>query len=98
MKRGYTMFAGRVGELRSEPSVLCDAMFQAAHVALEHAGAGRMVWSHHGLQAAFTTALIQRRKRSPAILRNYLMSGLEIRQAADYGYTGVRLLLQGGCG
>ena len=65
------------------------AMFQAAQVALEHAGAGRMVWSHHGLQAAFTTELIHRRKRYPAFLRNYLMSGLEIRQVADYGYTGV---------
>jgi uncharacterized protein (UPF0332 family) len=79
----------REGYENSAASRAYYAMFQAAQVALEHAGAGRMVWSHHGLHAAFTTELIHRRKRYPAILRNYLMSGLEIRQAADYGYAGV---------
>ncbi len=38
------------------------AMFQAAQVALEAAGAGRVQWSHAALQAAFTTGLIRRSK------------------------------------
>jgi uncharacterized protein (UPF0332 family) len=65
------------------------AMFQAAQVALEHAGLGRERWSHHGLPATFTTELIQRRKIYPASLRDHLVSGLNIRQAADYRHTGV---------
>jgi len=65
------------------------AMFQAAQVALEHAGFRRTMWSHHGLQAAFATELIQRRKIYPAAFRNYLTSALEVRQEADYGHAGV---------
>lgn len=64
-------------------------MFQAAQVALEQAGFSRSSWSHSGLQAAFTTELIHRRKRYPAVLRDYLSSGLEVRQVADYGRSGV---------
>jgi uncharacterized protein (UPF0332 family) len=65
------------------------AMFQAAQVALEHAGLRRARWSHHGLQATFTTELIQRRKIYPASMRNHLVSGLEIRHTADYEPAGV---------
>jgi uncharacterized protein (UPF0332 family) len=65
------------------------AMFQAAQVALEHAGLGQEKWSHHGLQAMFTTELIQRRKIYPASMRDHLVSGLNIRQAADYRDAGV---------
>ena len=64
------------------------AMFQAAQVALEAAGFMRSEWSHRGVQAAFTTELVQRRKLYPAALRDYLSVGLEIRQAADYGRGG----------
>jgi hypothetical protein len=38
-----------------------------------------------GLQAMFTTKLIQRRKHYPAILRDSLASALVVRQAAVYG-------------
>jgi len=65
------------------------AMFQAAQVALGTAGFARAEWSHPGLQAAFTTELIQRRKIYPAVFRDYLSSGLGVRQAADYGRAGV---------
>jgi hypothetical protein len=64
-------------------------MFQAAQVALEHDGLRQEKWSHHGLQAAFTTELIQRRKIYPASMRDHLVSGLNIRQAADYRDAGV---------
>jgi uncharacterized protein (UPF0332 family) len=60
------------------------AMFQAAQVALEHAGLRQEKWSHHTLQATFTTELVQRRKIYPAGMRDHLISGLNIRQAADY--------------
>jgi uncharacterized protein (UPF0332 family) len=64
-------------------------MFQAAQVALAHAGFERTRWSHAGLQAVFVAELIQRRKIYPAVFRNYLATGLEIRQEADYGDAGV---------
>ena len=64
-------------------------MFQAAQVALAHIGSGRTMWSHAGLQAAFATECIHRRKIYSAILRNYLAFGLEVRQEADYGHVGV---------
>ena len=64
-------------------------MFQAAQLALEHAGFRRVSWSHSGLQATFTTELIHRRKKYPAALRGYLSSGLGVRQVADYGRSGV---------
>ena len=65
------------------------AMFQAAHVALEAAGVARAQWSHPALQAAFTSELVNRRKAYPAALRDHLSIGLGVRQAADYGRTGV---------
>lgn len=66
------------------------AMFQAAQVALEVAGAAqRSEWRHYGLQAAFTTELIHRRKIYPAVFRDYLSHGLGVRRAADYGLAGV---------
>jgi uncharacterized protein (UPF0332 family) len=58
-------------------------------VALQISGVTRTEWSHPGLQAAFTTELIYRRKIYPALFRDYLSSGLAVRQAADYGRTGV---------
>ena len=64
-------------------------MFQAGQVALESSGVTRTGWSHPGLQAAFTTELIHRRKIYPAPFRDYLSSGLGVRQAADYGRSGV---------
>jgi len=63
------------------------AMFQAAQVALE--AAQRSEWSHYGLQAAFVTELIHRRKIYPAVFRDYLSSGLRTRHVADYGPEGV---------
>ena len=65
------------------------AMFQAAHVALEAAGVARAQWSHPALQAAFTSELVNRRTAYPAALRDHLSIGLGVRQAADYGRTGV---------
>lgn len=58
-------------------------------MALEIAGVTRSEWSHPGLQAAFTAELIHRRKIYPAPFRDYLSSGLAVRQAADYGRSGV---------
>jgi uncharacterized protein (UPF0332 family) len=65
------------------------AMFQAAQVAMSIVGSPQSEWSHHGLQAAFVTELIHRRKIYPSVLRDYLSSGLIIRQSADYGQAGV---------
>ena len=79
----------REGYLDSAASRAYYAMFQAAQVALEHIGSGRTIWSHAGLQAAFATECIYRRKIYPAIFRNYLTFGLEVRQEADYGHAGV---------
>ena len=79
----------RDGYANSAASRAYYAMFQAAQVALEHVGSGRAMWSHAGLQAAFATECIHRRKIYPAIFRNYLAFGLEVRQEADYGHTGV---------
>jgi uncharacterized protein (UPF0332 family) len=79
----------QAGWVNSAASRAYYAMFQAAQVALEAAGFRRSSWSHPGLQAMFTTELIHRRKRYPAIFRDYLASALVVRQAADYGRTGV---------
>jgi len=65
------------------------AMFQAAQVALEQEGIRRPAWSHPSLQATFTTELIHRRKRYAAMFRDYLSAALVVRQAADYGWTGM---------
>jgi len=77
------------GLVNSAVSRAYYAMFQAAQLALEHAGFRRISWSHSGLQATFTTELIHRRKQYPAALRDYLSSGLGVRQVADYGRSGV---------
>ena len=77
------------GLVNSAASRAYYAMFQAAQVALEHVGVTRASWSHPGLQAAFTTELINRRKLYPATFRDYLSSGLSVRHAADYGRSGV---------
>ena len=79
----------REGCVNSAASRAYCAMFQAAQVALAHAGFARTTWSHSGLQAVFVTELIQRRKIYPAVFRNALASGLEARQEADYGPAGV---------
>jgi uncharacterized protein (UPF0332 family) len=79
----------REGCVNSAASRAYYAMFQAAQVALAHAGVASTRWSHSGLQAAFATELIQRRKIYPAVFRNALASGLEARQEADYGHAGV---------
>ncbi len=65
------------------------AIFQAAQLALETVGSQRTMWSHPGLQAAFTAELIRRRKLYPATFRDYLSAGLGVRHAADYGHSGV---------
>lgn len=66
------------------------AMFQAAQVALKAVGAAPgSEKSHYRLQAAFVTELIHRRKIYPSIFREYLSSGLIVRQSADYGQAGV---------
>jgi len=79
----------RDGFVNSAASRAYYAMFQAAQVALEISGVTRTEWSHPGLQAAFTTELIYRRKVYSAPFRDYLSSGLAVRQAADYGRFGV---------
>ena len=79
----------REGFVNSAASRAYYAIFQAAQVALEISGVTRTEWSHPGLQAAFTTELIHRRKVYPALFRDYLSSGLALRQAADYGRSGV---------
>jgi uncharacterized protein (UPF0332 family) len=79
----------KAGYVNSASSRAYYAMFQAAQVALETAGFTRTAWSHPGLQATFTTELIHRRKLYPATFRDYLSSGIVVRQAADYGRAGV---------
>ncbi len=79
------------GLVNSAASRAYYAMFQAAQVALVDAGVTRVGWSHPGLQAAFTTELIHRRKLFPLTFRDYLSSALAVRQAADYGRSGVSL-------
>ena len=79
----------REGFVNSAASRAYYVIFQAAQVALEISGVTRTEWSHPGLQAAFTTELIHRRKVYPALFRDYLSSGLALRQAADYGRSGV---------
>ena len=65
-------------------------MFQAAQVALEAISIPpEREWSHHRLQGIFVSELIRRRKIYPSIFRDYLSSGLFIRQSADYGQVGV---------
>ena len=86
------MLAGR--HVNSAASRAYYAMFQAAQIALEYIGSGRAMWSHAGLQAAFATECIHRRKVYPAALREHLSIGLRIRQVADYGHTGVSLKTQ----
>jgi hypothetical protein len=65
------------------------AMFQAAQAALEAAGLVRSEWTHKGLHSSFNRDLIRQRKLYPTVLRDYLTSALAVRQAADYGETGV---------
>ena len=77
------------GCVNSAASRAYYALLQAAQVALETAGFTRPAWSHPGLQATFTTELIHRRKIFPATFRDYLSSGIVVRQAADYGRAGV---------
>ena len=77
------------GLVNSAASRAYYAMSQAAQVALERSGFVRAMWSHPGLQATFATELIHRRKRYPGAFRDYLSSGLAVRQAADYGRAGV---------
>ncbi len=79
----------QAGYVNSAVSRAYYAMFQAAQVALETAGLTRATWGHSVLQAVFTTELIARRKMYPAVFRDYLSTGLRIRQAADYGAPGV---------
>jgi uncharacterized protein (UPF0332 family) len=77
------------GFVNSAASRAYYAMFQAAQLALETEGFRRTTWSHPGLQASFTSELVHRRKRYPAVLRDYLSTGLAVRQVADYGRSGV---------
>jgi uncharacterized protein (UPF0332 family) len=79
----------RWGFINSAASRAYYAMFQAAQVALESAGFTGEEWSHAGLQATFTAQLIHRRKTYPAVFRDYLSAGLQTRQEADYGGSGV---------
>jgi uncharacterized protein (UPF0332 family) len=79
----------QAGLVNSAASRAYYAMFQAAQVALKAVGVTRDGWSHPLLQARFTTELIHRRKIYPAVFRDYLSSGLIVRQAADYEAAGV---------
>jgi uncharacterized protein (UPF0332 family) len=78
------------GLVNSAASRACYyAMFQAAQIALEAEGHVRSEWSHKALHSSFNQELIHRRKLYPRVLRDYLTSALAVRQAADYGETGV---------
>jgi uncharacterized protein (UPF0332 family) len=77
------------GLVNSAASRAYYAMFQAAQIALEAEGLVRSEWSHKGLHSSFNQELIHRRKLYPRVLRNHLTSALAVRQAADYGETGV---------
>ena len=65
------------------------AMFQAAQAALEAAGLLRSEWTHKGLHSTFNRGLIHQRKLYPRVFRDYLTSALAVRQAADYGESGI---------
>jgi uncharacterized protein (UPF0332 family) len=73
------------GCVNSAASRAYSARFQAAQVALETAGFTRTAWSHPGLQATFTTELIQRRKIYPVTFRDSLSSGIVVRQQPTIG-------------
>jgi uncharacterized protein (UPF0332 family) len=64
------------------------ACFHAATYALEAAGvtsrSGTVSWSHEGLQAAFASELIARRKLYSSELRGILLRNQELRLTADY--------------
>ena len=77
------------GLVNSAASRAYYAMFQAAQLALEAEGLVRSEWSHKALHSSFNQELIHRRKLYPRVLRDYLTSALAVRQAADYGETGV---------
>jgi uncharacterized protein (UPF0332 family) len=77
------------GLVNSAASRAYYAMFQAGQVAMSVIGSSQNVWSHNGLQAAFVTELIRRRKMYPAVFRDYLSHGLGVRRAANYGLAGV---------
>jgi uncharacterized protein (UPF0332 family) len=79
----------REGLANSAASRAYYAMFQAAQVAMSVVDSTRNEWSHHGLQAAFASELIHRRKVYPTVFRDYLSSGLRVRHVADYGLAGV---------
>ena len=74
-----------LGLLNSCASRCYYAMFQAAVVALETAGFHRDTRSHAALQSTFAIELIQRRKRYPRQLAEYLSRALFWRNLADYG-------------
>ncbi|MGE4093293.1 MAG: HEPN domain-containing protein [Candidatus Binatia bacterium] len=66
------------------------AMFQAAQIALEAVSIlPEREWSHQRLQGVFVSELIHRCKIYPSVFRDYLSSGLIIRQSADYGQASV---------
>jgi uncharacterized protein (UPF0332 family) len=65
------------------------AMFQASQAALEAEGFARSQWTHRGLHSSFNRDLIHQRKLYPRVFRDYLTSALAVRQAADYGESGV---------
>jgi uncharacterized protein (UPF0332 family) len=79
----------REGLVNSAASRAYYTMFQAAQVALEAEGLVRSEWSHKGLHASFNQELIQRRKLYPRAFRDYLIAALSVRQAADYGESGI---------
>jgi uncharacterized protein (UPF0332 family) len=64
------------------------ACFQAAVVALHHAGlaprGGRTEWGHAFVQAEFVGRLIHRRRLYPTTLRQVLARNLTLRHTADY--------------
>src|SRR5262245_6759041 len=64
------------------------ACFQAAVVALHHAGlaprGGRTEWGHAFVQAEFVGRLIHRRRLYPTSLRQVLARNLTLRHTADY--------------
>ena len=63
-------------------------LFQAAVAALVHARIGPLnqagQWSHDFVQVRFVGELVNRRKRFPSTMRQTLITGLRLRQTADY--------------
>lgn len=82
---GSECAAGRFDNCANRAYYAC---FQAAVAALVHARIGPLnqagQWSHDFVQVRFVGELVNRRKRFPSTMRQTLITGLRLRQTADY--------------